>query len=197
MSTRASTEVPSALSLPVAEPAAAPPKAREFAWGKWADRFGICLSGLCVIHCALTPVALLLLPALNVVSPDLAREMSHDHFHDFMFIAVPLLAALAFVPGYRRHRNLKVFAWALPGLALILLGGSLLEGRLWLESIVTIAGSAFLIRSHVVNRRLCACCGTGLKRDKRAVASAIVHGRLESLSPETKLKRPLSPRRRN
>ena len=117
-----------------------------------ADKLGICLSGLCLIHCLLTPVAMLLLPSIQVLS-------LHEFVHEGLLFVLPVLAILAFVPGYRRHRNWRVFAWALPGFALIMFSGLVMEHGVGLvQTSVTIAGSAFLIQAHAVNRRLCACC---------------------------------------
>ena len=120
----------------------------------WADRVGICLSTLCLIHCLLTPVIFLLLPALNF-------GFFHHQVHVVLFFVLPLVALVAFVPGYRRHRNLQVFAWALPGFALILAGILDLQpifGEEYTEMVLSVAGSLFLIRAHLLNRRLCACC---------------------------------------
>ena len=117
-----------------------------------ADKLGICLSGLCLIHCLLTPVAMLLLPSIQVLE-------LHEVVHEGLLFVLPVLAILAFVPGYRRHRNWRVFAWALPGFALILFSGLVLDHGIGLvQTSITIAGSALLIQAHVVNRRLCACC---------------------------------------
>jgi hypothetical protein len=158
----------------------------------WADRFGICLSALCVIHCVLTPFFLLALPSLQTFEALSAH--SHENFHHVMLIIVPLLAILAFIPGFLRHRNARVFLWAIPGLILIAVGALVFESTPWVESAITIAGSFFLIRSHLINRELCACCGTGHGQSRRHLKAALKQGRLRPTAMRTD-GRPLAPRR--
>ena len=117
------------------------------------DRLGIFLSGLCLLHCALTPVALLLLPTMNLV-------FFREGFHVAIAFFIAGAALMAFVPGYRSHRDVQAFKWAAPGFLLIVAGavwGTAVGGN-WVESALSILGSAFLIQAHRINRRLCACC---------------------------------------
>jgi hypothetical protein len=116
-----------------------------------ADRVGIFLSGLCVVHCLLTPFVILLIPSLEASG-------YHDLFHDALLVILPLVAVSAFIPGFRRHRNKSVFYWSAPGLAMIAIGALVFHEQVWGQVIFSVAGSLFLIRAHVVNRRLCACC---------------------------------------
>jgi hypothetical protein len=121
----------------------------------WADRLGICLSGLCVVHCAMMPILVLAIPTLEM-------GFLHEFFHESLLVVLPVLAVAAFVPGYRKHRDARVFLWSLPGLVLIALG-ALVFGHesLIAQGALTIAGSVLLIRAHQVNRKLCACCESG------------------------------------
>jgi hypothetical protein len=120
----------------------------------WADRLGICLSALCIVHCLLTPVVFLLLPGLSLFA-------YHEAFHLPLLIALPALALLAFIPGFRRHQDPKIFFWAVPGMALVVVAVLVFENNIWLEVPLSISGSLCLIRAHVLNRRLCACCVIG------------------------------------
>ena len=124
---------------------------------KVADRLGICLSALCVVHCLLTPVILLLLPSAQFFH----FFTTHETFHMLMLIVLPLLALFAFIPGFRLHGNKGVFLWAIPGIASIAVGALLFEGNAWFEAGFSIAGSCMLIRAHLLNRVLCSCCETG------------------------------------
>lgn len=121
---------------------------------RWGDRLGICLSGLCILHCALTPVALAALPSMNAV-------FLRDHFHGWFAFLIGGSALLAFVPGYRAHGDLRVFLWAAPGFAAIVAaaiwGGGL---GVYGEAAASITGSALLLQAHRLNRALCACCRT-------------------------------------
>ncbi|MES2964135.1 MAG: MerC domain-containing protein [Bdellovibrionota bacterium] len=120
----------------------------------WADRLGLCLSLLCLIHCILTPIMLLTIPSLVLLEEDHA----HEWLHRSLFAILPLLAIAAFIPGYRRHRDARVFYWGVPGLALLATGVLVFEGQMGPQALATIAGSLFLIRAHILNRHLCACC---------------------------------------
>lgn len=119
-----------------------------------ADRLGICLSGLCVVHCILTPIILIFLPAL----PFLASPLVHQ----LLAIILPFIAIAAFVPGWRRHRDARIFAWGICGLALLVFAAFSPGGILTTlqETLISIIGSAALIHAHLINRRLCQCCST-------------------------------------
>ena len=136
------------------------PEAKVPLFEKIADRLGICLSALCVVHCLLTPVLLIALPSVQWL-PSIAPFLGHERYHLIMLIVLPVLAVLAFIPGYRLHRDVRVFIWAAPGIVAIALGALLFEGQVWLEAGASIAGSLMLIRAHMLNRVLCSCCETG------------------------------------
>jgi MerC mercury resistance protein len=121
---------------------------------KAADRLGICLSALCVVHCLLTPFLLLLLPSVQLLA-------IHESYHEYMLVILPLLAVIAFIPGYRLHRDHRVFLWAIPGLMMIVVGALVLHDFMYLEIASSVIGSLFLIRAHLLNRRLCSCCVAG------------------------------------
>lgn len=116
-----------------------------------ADKVGVCLSSLCVLHCLVTLGILLFLPSLSF--------LGDEFFHHLLILVLPVLAILAFIPGYRRHKNAHVFLWALAGLAFISVSlfnpGHFFNE--YTERATSIIGSLFLIRAHLMNRRLCAC----------------------------------------
>jgi hypothetical protein len=140
------------------------------------DRLGVGLSALCIAHCALTPVALALLPSLNLpffrpfFRPFYWAFVRED-FHVVIAFLIAGAALLAFLPGYRAHGNGRVFTWAVPGFGLIAFaaacGGSLFGP--YGEAGLSIVGSALLIQGHRLNRAACACCR---KRDAEAPAAA-------------------------
>ncbi|MES2856983.1 MAG: MerC domain-containing protein [Bdellovibrionota bacterium] len=130
----------------------------------FADKLGICLSGLCLVHCLLTPFVLIALPSLTVASFE-----SHHIFHELLLIVLPIVALAAFVPGYLRHRDLRVFFWSIPGLALLAIAATIFHDDIWLQAGVTITGSLLLIKAHMLNRHLCACCESHPKKDETAV----------------------------
>jgi hypothetical protein len=117
-----------------------------------ADRLGIFLSALCIVHCILTPVVLIFLPTVQLF-------FFKEDFHIYLAIIIPVLAVLAFIPGYLRHRQATMFIFAGFGLSLII-GAAFNADRLGVigETVVSIIGSSSLIRAHLLNRRLCVCC---------------------------------------
>ena len=129
------------------------PKAK---WQKAADQLGIFLSALCIVHCVLTPVLLVLLPTLQLF-------FLREEFHAYLAVIIPVTCLIAFVPGYRAHRRKSVFLWSVAGLAFILAALFAPHGasEIWLESGLSITGGSMLIRAHLLNRRLCRCCEFG------------------------------------
>lgn len=131
----------------------------------WADRLGLCLSVACLIHCLATPVLLIALPSLSflVVEHDHAHGLEHGHelLHQVLLVILPLLAVLAFIPGYRMHGKRQVFYWAFPGIVALAIGVILAHDYAALATGITIFGSVLLVRAHLLNRKECACCATG------------------------------------
>ena len=124
---------------------------------RWNDRLGIFLSGLCMVHCALTPLAILAIPALGL-------DFIRHGFHFWIAFLIAGAALAAFIPGFRTHGQGAIFAWALPGFALIVAGTTIGESfdhsrvAFTVETVLSLIGGACLIRAHLLNRRLCECC---------------------------------------
>jgi MerC mercury resistance protein len=118
-----------------------------------ADLAGAAASGLCLIHCLLTPLVLSLFPSIIPYLPGDAW------FHRALALSIVLLGAAAFVPGYRLHRRK-------PLLLLIAAGISLILTVAWtgetmnpvLEVSLSIPGSMMLVAAHLLNRSFCRQC---------------------------------------
>lgn len=110
---------------------------------EWLDRIGIFLSAVCAIHCALTPV-------LVVVAPFLFTSE-----FEFRTKAVLLsLAAVALGWGYVTHRSYKPIVWL--GAALTAFGvGEWVGHGEWFEVVATVLASLAVIMAHVTNARAC------------------------------------------
>lgn len=117
------------------------------------DRLGITLSALCLVHCVATPLAAMVMPAFALGR--LGGEWVHALFAG---VLLPVAAA-AFVPGFRRHRNRQVVSIATVGLALLVAGSGvdigLDEGT---ATLLTVTAGALLILAHILNRTLCRRC---------------------------------------
>ena len=118
---------------------------------RW-DKIGITLSGLCAIHCLITPILLLAIPALGAV-------FEAAWVHVVMAIFIVPIGIFAFYSGYLHHKKKGLMALGFVGLALIGAGLLLPLSRIDLfgHDVVTIAGSVCLIIAHVLNRRACLC----------------------------------------
>ena len=122
--------------------------------GAW-DKLGIVLSGACVIHCLAMPILFLFFPV--VTSKFLPEEdMTHAIFLGFILG----IAGVAFVTGYRKHRNYRPIIWMLFGITLIVYSTYVAHdqmGHYW-EPIIAIIGSLGLIRAHQLNHVSCKTC---------------------------------------
>ena len=114
----------------------------QFIAGFW-DRLGIGVSGLCAIHCMMTPVLVSLLP----IWPSL--EIYHDYSHFAFFLVI---APVAYFSLKKRHEHKSVLLLMIGGL-LIIFGAWLFRHSLgeYGESLVTLSGSILLIRGHWLN----------------------------------------------
>jgi hypothetical protein len=113
---------------------------------RW-DAIGVVVSAACILHCIAVPLLLGLLPALGL------GFLAKDGFHQILAVVVLLVAAVAFVPGYRLHKKNGVLVFGLSGV--VLLGGAAFYPDLptGVEAIITSSGGALLVTAHILNRR--------------------------------------------
>lgn len=111
--------------------------------GPLLDRLAIFASGLCLLHCASTAIALIAFSAIGLSS------VSHD-FHIVLLALAAPLTLLALGQGVRRHGQYGILL--LGGLGLATLFGALMfpHGSLT-ETGVTIAGSLLIVAAHLLN----------------------------------------------
>jgi hypothetical protein len=129
-------------------------------WWHAADRLGATASFLCAIHCAALPFALALLPVVGL-------SFLADHRFEAGFVVFAcVLASVALVSGFRRHRRRLPLLLATPGLMLLLLGITFLHGNsLLVHSVLVTCGGFLVAAAHFVN----------LKVD-RGVRAGHIHG---------------------
>ncbi len=119
-----------------------------------SDVLGAVASGACAVHC----VAAAVLPALFPVTA--SRFPRGEGIHEAFALAVVLTSLLAFVPGWLRHGETRVWGWALGGLALIYYArwaGPAEVGELG-DALLTTAGGVVLIVAHRLNHSLAYWC---------------------------------------
>lgn len=112
------------------------------------DRVGISTSILCVLHCLLTPVLLM-------VAPLVGSTLHSSWVHPLMVsVAVPV-AVWALWAGYRHHR--RVSTLVLGGIGIVLIAAALIFGNDHdnREVILMVAAGIFLASAHYRNLTAC------------------------------------------
>jgi len=116
------------------------------------DKFGILLSGVCMIHCLVTPVLVTLVPvlSLNVWVEDFL-------FHQLMLWLVIPTSCIALFLGCRKHKKLSIVGTGIVGITVLLFvalfGHDLLGENM--EKIVMTIGGLIIATSHYLNFRAC------------------------------------------
>lgn len=119
------------------------------------DVFGITASTICAVHCALTPIVLVALPAC--AGEIWASELTHQ----LCAGAVAVFCLLAAYQGYRKHSDWKPLAPLALGLLLVVTATFLLPENFHelYEMPVLCLGSFALVLGHISNiRRISSCC---------------------------------------
>lgn len=110
------------------------------------DTAGMLVSGLCLIHCLMTPM-LLALGGAGLLGALLDDRL----LHLLMLLPVLVLALASFPPACRRHRRPMVMVAGFTGLLLLVVALQL-EGA-W-EMLASVCGAGLLVSAHFANRRL-------------------------------------------
>ncbi len=112
------------------------------------DRTGLLLSGVCLVHCAVLPLSVLVLPSLSGLLFD---HSSLLHWV-LLGLAIPV-SGYALVRGYRQHGERRGLVIGVGGMLLMGLGVSHLLAEN-LEIPLTLSGTAIVAAAHFVNIRL-------------------------------------------
>ena len=118
-----------------------------------SDLFGATISGLCAIHCTLTPLFFAARPLLETSVHDVPHVGQWWATLDYLFLVLSLAAV-----GYSAHRTdskaIRVALWAA---WTVFACGLLLEPvAISVAKAMMYAGSATLIIAHLLNHRHCA-----------------------------------------
>lgn len=115
------------------------------------DIIAVSVSGLCALHCLLTPLVLILFPVLS------GSLFAGEDFHQLLLWVILPTSGLAMWLGCRRHKDRLVLLFGLVGLSLLMLAA--LQGHDWFgelgERLVTVLGGCIMAVGHVRNYRLC------------------------------------------
>jgi hypothetical protein len=113
-------------------------------------KWGIWLSGLCAIHCLLTPVLMVSLPLIGV-------KMFDHPFTEIALIVISFAVAMsASLNSYKLHRNFSVLLIIISGFGVISAAHIVTSEKL--ELILSIAGSLLIITGLVRNQTLIKTC---------------------------------------
>ncbi len=121
------------------------------------DKWGIYLSGTCVIHCILAPIFLIFYPTFSLVF------LSNEALFHF-FISVFILPSFLFVlySYFKIHKQKKPLVYLFLGFSFILFSAFLAHDVLGhiSEYLFSILGSLLMIRGHFINHNHCKACRT-------------------------------------
>ena len=112
------------------------------------DRVAIGLSGLCAIHCAVTPAAVILFPVMS------ACLGSDALFHALLLVLVAPSSVVALTLGCRRHRDPWVAGLGTAGLSVLVIVAALGHVQHG-ERPVTLGATALMIMAHARNYSVC------------------------------------------
>ena len=116
------------------------------------DKFAVLLSGICILHCLITPIAITLLPiiSLNAFFEDIL-------FHKMMLWLVLPTSCIALIIGCRQHRNWLIAGTGIAGMSILVViaffGHDLLSH--FGEKVMTMVGGIILAISHILNYQAC------------------------------------------
>lgn len=117
---------------------------------KFFDKLGICVSGLCLVHCLIMPFALLSFPVLSNYFHHL-----EENIHLIFGVLVLTSAIFAVYPHCRKSGRKDILILALMGSITVLTAFTLAhEISEVLESILTVTGSVMLIIAHFRNMKV-------------------------------------------
>lgn len=112
------------------------------------DRLGISTSILCILHCLLTPVLIVLMPFAG-------HALAHSWFHWVIVSLVVPVAIWALWNGYRLHKQKRVLWLGSVGLTLVCLALYFGEDSLNAEIALMVTGGVLLTFAHYSNLRQC------------------------------------------
>lgn len=114
---------------------------------KLLNYLGMTASALCLIHCVLTPILIMIFPLLFA-------DSSHNHRYEIFFILLLAMASITFWQGYTLHRSRRSLSMA--GVGFILLVCSLLiKTHPAISIVLSTLGAVCMLLAHYWNHKLC------------------------------------------
>ena len=118
---------------------------------KYMDTAAVVLSGVCMLHCLALPIALTILPIVNVTLLD------ESTFHLIMMVVILPISVVALSIGCRQHKDKLNLVLGSIGLVILTITAIFGHDLLGLtgERIVTSIGGLILAAAHIQNYRCC------------------------------------------
>ena len=115
------------------------------------DAAAIVLSGVCMLHCLALPIALTILPIVNVTLLD------ETTFHLIMMVVILPISLIALTIGCRQHKDKLTLILGSVGLGILTITAIFGHDLLGLsgERIVTSTGGLILAAAHIQNYLCC------------------------------------------
>ncbi|MCH9697300.1 MAG: MerC domain-containing protein [Gammaproteobacteria bacterium] len=110
------------------------------------DILGATISGLCIIHCMLTPVLLIMGISMAGLS-----FLESEWVHQLLAVPMVLLLVWSISHGWRIHRQRQPVLFGLAGLLLLIASLSTTDV---LETCLAVSAGLILILAHLLNRKL-------------------------------------------
>lgn len=110
------------------------------------DKIGMLLSVGCLIHCILFPLILPMIPLLGFTVEHQAM------WHIVLLIPIVIIAIIAFIPGYKKHKLAEILVTAFVGIICLIISG-IMELVDVDSHALTVLGSINLVLAHYLNHK--------------------------------------------
>ncbi len=116
---------------------------------EFTDKFAVSLSLLCLAHCLILPITLVLLPSLAV--------LESEAFHISMICIVIPTSLYALSVGCKQHKRHLLLGFGIAGITLLILAVVLAETTkgAYGEKFLTVVGACLVATGHIYNFWLC------------------------------------------
>lgn len=115
---------------------------------KLSDKFGICASGLCLIHCLATPILLFVFPVSKL------HILEKEGLHQGFAVLVISSILIALYPTCKKHGHKDIIVLASLGICFVLSAIFIHQMPEILGHSLTVTGSILLIIAHIKNMRI-------------------------------------------
>jgi hypothetical protein len=109
------------------------------------DKAGVLLSGLCTVHCLMTPLLVAFAPSVSVF-------FKSEWLHIGLVLAILPIALVAFIRGKNAHGDIRPLILGVLGILCLITALAAEEFQIeGAEKLLTVLGSLFLIVAHSLN----------------------------------------------